>query len=160
MKRKEINEVFTPRNEFVNTLMYIDRNKEEKNLYRSVTASMHSFLCGESGSGKTWLYKKVFEEKRIKYIAINAANASRKKSITKELYDKCFDSGDPKKVGYKETKKAGVSVGVIAELVHEGEFVIPPEDKLRACYKELYERSAGGNTIIVLDNVETLFSND
>lgn len=160
LNRKEINEVFTPRSKDVNPLMYVDRAQHERNLYRSVSGSMHSFLCGESGSGKSWLYKKVFQEKGNNYIAINAANASRKGSITQELFDKCFNGGKEEKVGYKETKKAGISALGIAEIAHEAEYALPFIDKLKECYKYLYQKSNRSSTTIVLDNVETLFYNE
>ncbi|MFV1873178.1 MAG: AAA family ATPase [Oleiphilus sp.] len=160
MKRKKINEVFTPRRQNVNHLMYIDRAQSEKHLYRSVIGSMHSFLSGESGSGKSWLYKKVFEEENINYLAINAANASRKGSITQELYEKCFEGGDAEKTGYKETKKAGISVVGTAELSHEAEYKVPVSDKLKLCYEKLYKQSGKKTTTIVLDNIETLFDNE
>lgn len=160
LKRKEVNEVFTPRNKDVNPLMYVDRTQHERNLYRSVNGSMHSFLFGESGGGKSWLYKKVFKEEGNHFIAINAANASRKGSITQELYEKCFNGGKAEKTGYKETKKAGVSAVGMAELSHEGEYTLPFADKLKLCYKYLYDRSGKRNTTVVLDNVETLFENE
>jgi Cdc6-like AAA superfamily ATPase len=88
--RKEISDVFTPRNESVNKEMYISRGDHEKNLFRSIKGSMHSFLSGESGTGKSWLYKKVFSEKKINFKAVNCANASRQGSITDEIYSKCI----------------------------------------------------------------------
>jgi hypothetical protein len=160
MKRKNINEVFTPRNQTVNNAMYIDRADHEKRLYRSVTGTMHSFLSGESGSGKSWLYKKVFKDKNINFISVNAANVSRKGSLTDEIFEKCFRSVKATKVGYKETKKVGVSAIGTAELSHESEYIVNQYDKLLHCYENLYKSAGNRGTIIVLDNVETIFENE
>jgi hypothetical protein len=157
MRRKKINEVFTPRNQIVNTAMYIDRANLEKSLYRSVDGTMHSFLFGESGSGKSWLYKKVFKERKINFISINAANVSRNGSLTNEIFDKCFKDINATKVAYKETKKVGVTAIGTAEIAHEAEYEINQDDKLIQCYEYLYKSSGKKDTIIVLDNVETIF---
>lgn len=57
MKRKEPHEVFTPRQSEVNLDMYVHRPYHEKMLKRWLKETMHGFIFGESGSGKTWLYK-------------------------------------------------------------------------------------------------------
>ncbi|WP_176502729.1 AAA family ATPase [Cobetia sp. 5-11-6-3] len=152
-----MNEVFTPRNSSVNTSMYIDRGTHERALYRSVTGTMHSFLFGESGSGKTWLYKKVFADHNVVYLSVNAANVSRGGSLVDELYRRCFKDLKAQKVGYKETKKAGFSAIGTAELSHEAEFVLEEKDKLYEVYKYLYSKSNKKGATIVLDNIETMF---
>lgn len=159
MKRKNINEVFTPRNQMVNNAMYIDRTSHERSLYRSVNGTMHSFLFGESGSGKSWLYKKVFKDKNINFISVNAANVSRIGSLTDQVFEKCFKNLKATKVAYKETKTAGVSAIGKAELSHESEYIVSQDDKLMQCYDHLYRSSGKRATIIVLDNVETMFDN-
>lgn len=159
LSRKDVSEVFTPRNENVNTEMYIDRGAHEKNLYRSVKGSMHSFLYGESGCGKSWLYKKVFSEKNINFKAVNCANASRQDSITNEIYSKCFKPGTATKTAYKETKKAGIAFGATGELAHEGEYEVQQSDKLLKSYESLYNSCDKQQTIIVLDNIETISKN-
>ena len=160
MKRKQITEVFTPRNQRVNNVMYINRDQHEKQLLRSVKGSMHTFMFGESGTGKSWLYKKVFNDENINFEVTNCANASRNGSITDEIYSRCFKSGTSKKTAYKETKKAGIAALGTAELAHEGEYEILQSDKLLESYKHLYKKSKKQKTIIVLDNVETIFSNE
>jgi len=158
--RKLINEVFTPRSSNVNPGMYVERPALEKVLHRSVMGSMHSFLFGESGNGKSWMYKKVFHEHKVNHIVANCANASRKQSITEEIYSACIKPGNSTKTNYKETKKAGVSAGAVVELSHEGEYEILQKDRLLAAFEVLSKKSSGGKSVIVLDNVETIFGND
>lgn len=158
--RKDINEVFTPRNSDVNKKMYIERISLEKELIRSIRGSMHSFLFGESGNGKSWLYKKVFAEKNIDFVVANCASASMKKSIVDEIYDVCVENGTSKKTAYLETKKAGVKAIGTAELAHQGNYEIKQEDKLIESFKALNECSSSKPAVIVFDNVETIFKNE
>ena len=158
--RKEIGEIFTPRNSQVNSDMYIERQGLEKELYRSVNGSMHSFLFGESGNGKSWLYKKVLKDNNINYVVANCASASIKKSITDEIRSVCIDMGSSKKTGYKETKKAGFSAGATGEFSHEGEYVIHQQDSLLESFKSFNKQSSGHKSVIVFDNVETIFKNE
>lgn len=156
--RKKVSEVFTPRNPVVNIDMYIPRKSLEKKLFRSVEGSMHSFLFGESGNGKSWLYKKVFVDNKINYVTANCANASRKNSILEEIYSVCVSNGKGTKVGYSETKKTKVTAIVAeGELSHEGQYEILQEDKLIIAFRSLYKKSHGNKSVIVLDNVETIF---
>ncbi len=158
--RKAVNEVFTPRNSNVNADMYIGRPYLEKVLFRSVMGSMHSFLFGESGNGKSWMYKNVFYEKSINHVIANCANASRKNSITDEIYSVCVKTGSPTKTSYKEKKEAGISAGFAsADLSHEGEYQIKQEDNLITAFDSLSKVSSGSKSVIVLDNVETIFDN-
>lgn len=158
--REEINEVFTPRNSEVNENMYIEREALEKELFRSIKGSMHSFLFGESGNGKSWLYKKVFSDKKIDYVVANCARASMKKSILDEIYSVCVQNGSSQKVSFSETKKAGISAIGTAELAHQGNFDIKQEDKLIESFIALSRNSKSKPVVIVFDNVETIFKND
>jgi len=158
--RKEINEVFTPRNSEVNKIMYIEREALEKELIRSIKGSMHSFLFGESGNGKSWLYKKVFSEKKIDYVVANCASASIKKSIVEEIYSVCVQNGTSQKKSYSETKKAGIKAVGTAELAHQGNYEIKQEDKLIESFSALNSGKNSKPVVIVFDNVETIFNNE
>jgi hypothetical protein len=76
-----------------------------------------------------------------------------------EIYAKCFKAGTATKKSFKETKKAGASMCFSAELAHEGQYEIHSEDKLLQSYRHLYEKHSGQQTIIALDNIETIFGN-
>ena len=57
--RPPITDAFTPRGAEVNPEMYVHWPIHEKSLKRSVLGSVHTIVLGESGSGKSWLFKKV-----------------------------------------------------------------------------------------------------
>ena len=157
MARSEITDVFTPRHSTVNSSMYIERKRPETALIRSIKGSMHSFLFGESGNGKSWLYKKVFTEQKVVYVVANCANASIKNSVIEEIYSVCQEAGKSIKTGYTETKKAEL---LGSGLSHEADYEIIQEDKLLNSFKKLYQKSNKQKSVIVLDNVETIFDNE
>ncbi len=158
--RKKVNEVFTPRNSKVNPEMYVDRPKLEKLLLRSINGSMHSFLFGESGSGKTWMYKNLFNKEKINYTIANCANMARRLSVEKVIFDACVNPGTSIKVSYSETKKAGINGGIAkGEVSHKGEYEISSEDILITAYKNFGSKDNQNKSVIVLDNLEAIFTN-
>ncbi|MCA6556445.1 MAG: hypothetical protein IM583_07410, partial [Pseudanabaena sp. M114S2SP2A07QC] len=58
---KKPEEVFTPRASDINESMYVDRPDLEADLKKGLRSGMHLLIYGESGSGKTWLYKRVLK---------------------------------------------------------------------------------------------------
>ena len=158
--RKKIEDVFTPRNSDVNTKMYIKRPILEKELIRSIKGSMHSFLFGESGNGKSWLYKKLLAENNIDFVVANCASASIKKSLIDEIYSVSIEAGSTNKINYSETKKAGFSAIGTAEVAHQGNYEIKQDHKLLASFKALNQRTQSKPVVIVFDNVETIFKNE
>jgi predicted GTPase len=63
-KKNEIKKVFTPRNNTVNKKMYIHRKELELELKRKINGSKHILIYGDSGCGKSWLYKKVLSDEK------------------------------------------------------------------------------------------------
>lgn len=159
IQRKEISKVFTPRNENVNLDMYVARPELEKELLRSIKGSMNTLVSGESGNGKSWLYKKVLESEKINYVITNCANASRLGSLTDAIYKAVIPAGVASKTGFSESKKAGVSAFAFeGGLEHEAEFEISQDEPLLASFRWLSKKSHGNLSIIVLDNFETIFN--
>lgn len=155
-------QVFTPRRSEVNQDMYIHRGRHEKILLRWLEGSMHGFIFGESGNGKTWLYKNVFTEQRVNYRVANCTLSESKGSLRNEIYSVCMPENTVLKVGYNEKKDAGLdAVFASASISHEGKYEILQQDRLLAAFKKLSEESKGwGESVIILDNVETIFSNE
>ena len=124
-QRKDISKVFTPRSENVNLEMYVKRPELENELLRSIKGSMNTLISGESGNGKSWLYKKVIEGEDINFAIANCANASRFSSLTNAIYQSIIPTGSAAKTGYAETKKAEVKAVVFdGSLEHKAEFKI------------------------------------
>lgn len=156
-QRKKINEVFTPRKSNVNEEMYIDRGDAERNLAKSIERSLHVFLSGESGLGKSWLYKKLFKDLSVGSISINCSRVSGDCTFLDLIELKLFQGGGYEKVGYKQTKKAGVGVGVLkADLNCQSEYRALKKDRILVVFKRMAELMESSVKVIVLENVEMI----
>jgi hypothetical protein len=156
----KIPDVFTPRSSQVNLKIYVPRLDLERMLLRSVQGSMHSLLFGESGNGKSWMYKKVLDENDIAYKIANCANASRAKSLTQEIVSSLTEPGTAQRVGYTENKEATVKA-VIAEgkLVNQNQYKIHATEPLAEALAR-FRKSIGNRAgVVVLDNLESIFNN-
>lgn len=156
--RKKVNKVFTPRSADVNKKMYIDRPELEKALLRGVEGSMHSFLFGGSGNGKSWMYKRLFDKNNIRYRVVNCGSVNMCGSIMNEIYEVCVDNGHATKTGYKEKKEAAANMLALkAKVVHDAEFHLKREGKLEEAYSSLSQGKS--LAVIVIDNLEMIFKN-
>ena len=158
-KRPEIDEVFKPRNHEVNDQIYVHRPDLEKSLELGLSGSLHTVKYGESGSGKSWLYKKILQQRAANFVVVNGGNAARNKSITKEILSAIKPASVAKVVGYTEKGEAGLSVvGFQAKVDHQKSFVYDDLDPLFEAYSLLENKSKSGVSYIVLDNLELVFN--
>lgn len=155
-KRKRVRDVFTPRRSEVNELMYVDRPNLEEILFESLDSEIHTFLFGESGNGKSWLYKKVFADHETEYIVINSGSIRSSESITTEILNSLIQPGTARKVAYDEDK--GVSLdGVIAKggIKHSGKYKVHQKSPLLEAFQEFFKLSKQ-KKIIVIENMELM----
>lgn len=155
--RPQINEVFTPRGAVINKSIYIERPELEKELARALNGSLHAIIYGESGSGKSWLYKKVSDDLSWRFVVANCANASRVGSLTKEICDCVMPHGKPTLGGYTETKGANI---VGAKLEHQKKFDVRSREPLLDAFGEMNKQSGGQTSVLVLDNLESIFKSE
>jgi len=156
----KIPDVFTPRSSQVNLKTYVPRLDLERMLLRSIQGSMHSLLFGESGNGKSWMYKKVLDENDIRYRVANCANASRGKSLTNEIVSALTEAGTSQRVAYNESKEASVKA-IVAEgkLINQTEYRVYQNEPLAEALSR-FRKSLGQRTgVVVLDNLESIFNN-
>ncbi|QXE92425.1 ATP-binding protein [Geomonas subterranea] len=161
-KKFKINEVFTPRRADVNTSIYIARPNLEKELARSIQGSLHTLIYGNSGTGKSWLYKKVLADLNATYIVANCANATRMGTLTDEIYRSVVPCGTQNLESMEEEISANASM-VVANggLKSKRKYNITTEDPLLTAFQQL--RKSGGASaecVLVLDNLETIVNND
>lgn len=155
--RPQINEVFTPRGASINKNIYIERPDLERELTRALNGSLHAIIYGESGSGKSWLYKKVSDDIGWPFIIANCANASRIGSLTKEICDSVFPVGRSSIDGYTETKGANV---IGAKFEHQKKYNVKSREPLLDAFAELSRQSRGQPSVLVLDNLESIFKSE
>jgi hypothetical protein len=157
--RPDVNQVFTPRRTDVNRDIYVDRPNLEKELRRSLQGSLNTIVYGESGSGKSWLFKKVLSDLDAYVATANCANALRFNSLTKEIQD-VAGLEDPRRfVGHEEEISASANAvfaegGATSKRLYE----IAQGDPLLACFSTV-RRSAGNKPgVLVIDNLEMIFN--
>lgn len=156
--RKEITEVFTPRRSEVNVNMYVHRHRLELELSRAFKRNSHTLIFGESGNGKSWLYKKVLEDDGITYVTVNCANAARIKSLTKEICNCLIAPGTALNLGYNVEKVGELSAAFMKGTLKQNDrFDITQEEPLLMAFK-LYASANDQKKIIVLDNLESIFT--
>ena len=154
-------QVFTPRSPKVNTEMYVPRDNLEAALLRGLDGAKHLLLHGESGSGKSWLYKQVFHKNQITYEVVNLADASRFGSISGALQNIVNRRGEATKLGYKETKSATVNAGFAkGDLRHEANYELGQADPFEQCLRSIRDRAKTGKAVLVLDNLESVFGDE
>jgi AAA domain len=149
--------VFTPRGEF-NPRMYTPRSTLEKDFAQKLRVASHLILFGESGCGKSWLYRSFFASNAVYFKIVNLADASRNGRIAPEILRTVIGS-TPLLTGYEEKKTAQLGLpGVAAgSLDHVKKFEMPPEDPLRHAIREFRNQAGAGHAFLVFDNLERIF---
>jgi hypothetical protein len=157
--RHAVNEVFTPRRTDVNREIYVDRPELEKELRRTLDGSLHTIIFGESGSGKSWLYKKVLADMEAQTATANCANALRFHSLTDEIRQ-VVTSESPKRLS-EVAEEMGASVKVVfAEggLKSTRKYEVGESDPLLDCFRILREKAGSNIAVLIIDNLEMIFS--
>ena len=148
--------VFTPREPTV-TGMYVARPELEERLKQALRGTQHIVIHGESGTGKSWLYKKVLRDLGATLVMANLANASRLGSITAEIKNNVDRLAPVNKTGYMEAKHATVKA-VVADggLSHAGSYTIGQKEPFEASLEGLRAKAGGGVACMVFDNLEAI----
>lgn len=157
--RPQVSDVFTPRRPEVNQEIYVDRPDLQTELRRALLGSMHVVVTGESGSGKSWLYKKVLAD-MASYVAVaNCGNADRLASVTQEIVDAIVPAGTAELTSYDEGKEAKVkAIFAEGDLSHSKTFEIKPEEPLLRAFRVMRKAAGHGRlAVLVLDNLEAIF---
>jgi len=159
MSAVKISDVFVPRSPEVNYRSYVVRDYLEESLIEGVEGSNHLLLYGESGTGKSWLYKKVFQEKDIHYNIVDLALAAARSDLGAALRVTAEQQQPVKITGYKETKKASAKA-VFAEggLEHEKQYQMLDSDPFLECLKFTRAGAKKKKAVLVFDNFERILN--
>lgn len=140
--------------------MYIHRPALEAALKNGLRGNLHLLIHGESGSGKSWLYKKTLSDLGGKFLVANLANASRLGGISAELKNLIDREGKARKVSYEEEKSTELNAGLASGgLSHTGAFEIGQMEPFEACIASLRRQAGDREAVLVFDNLEAVFSN-
>jgi hypothetical protein len=152
-------QVFTPRSAEVNEEMYVPRPNLEKTLRKSLRGNLHILIHGESGTGKSWLYKKTLTDLGVPFIVANLANASRLGSIAAELKNLVDREGHAVKTSYEEEKTAEINALVAkADISHTGQYELGQMEPFEACLANLHKHAKNSTSVLVFDNLEAAFT--
>jgi hypothetical protein len=157
--RPKVNQVFTPRRTEVNRAIYVDRLDLENALKRALDGSLHAIIFGESGSGKSWLYKKVLSDIGAKIAMANCANASRLGSLTEEIKHVVVRE-EPRKLTEQIEEMNAAVKAVVAEggLKSSRKYIFSESDPFLDCVRLLREDAGKAPAVLVIDNLEMIFS--
>lgn len=154
--RPNPNSIFTPRSHNVNNEMYVDRPNLQERLQRAVNGSQHIAVFGDSGCGKTWLYQKYLQSKKIPYRVVDLSVAAGRG------LDHAFREALTDGHGWTPTSKAisdtgGADAGIKITRTREEQYSFfdqPPFDKL---VSEMAEKGRS-HKFLVFDNLEQVSS--
>jgi len=152
---KQPEDVFTPRAAKVNPIMYVDRPDLERALQSGLNGSLTLVIHGESGCGKSWLYKKVLSDLRAHYIVGNLAKAVSMGSIGAE-----FDNILANRPRKKEERRGGEgSIGVLGNtgtLTREETLEYGKRNSFELILEECRRQAGRARAVLVLDNWEQI----
>ena len=156
--KKRPEEAFTPRGEF-NPRMYTPRTSLESDFRTKLRQSSHLVLYGESGCGKSWLYRSFFSENAVTFKIVNLADASRNGKITPEILRAVDPTPGGQLTGYDTKKSAGGGVPFVANasLEQTNKYTVPAEDPLRSAIRLFRSHAGAGAAFLVFDNLERIF---
>lgn len=158
MKSLRHDEVFTPRGASI-TDMYIDRTDIENKMSELFTGEEIGYLTGISGSGKTWLYKKVFKDLECYYIVLSL-DLDYTTSIKELIAQFLGNSGVEKKKGSKRSLGAGLGFPwASAKTDKQTEFVYYENDIIKTLVSYVRSKAGKAPACIVFENVEQAMRN-
>lgn len=160
-KRPKVSEVFTPRRAKVNPAMYIERPHHERDLRRAVGGSLHAILTGESGSGKSWLYKHVAETDGWQMFHANASNAARHKSLS-AIIELAVREHDERRVTEFSQELGGEAkiFGLGGSGKAGRKYEVKRRELLLEAFKAARVKATTGLAVLVIDNLEAIFSKE
>ena len=161
MSRAEPEEIFNPRKEY-DPEMYIQRPDHEKQFKNALRNDLCILVHGQSGTGKTWLTRRVLLEEEYYFKQVNLASASTAKSISM-----CFQRIMARekwniRTRYSETKQASLKVPIAdGGVSHTAEYA-PDIDYFLEFLKFMKHRAPnkGRKRYIVFENFETIIDNE
>lgn len=159
-QQKRPGDVFTPRAATVNESMYVRRPKLEERLIDAIDANKYIVIHGESGNGKTWLYKRVFNDAGVHYDTVNLSTVINAGSLEEAFRQKLGEFGVGDKIAEETNASVGakpLNIGVDHNFRTESKFY--PKSPFVSLLQRIRYRANGNKAALVLDNFETIINN-
>lgn len=152
-------QVFTPRAANVNEAMYIRRPALEEAIQRALRSKFHFILHGESGSGKTWLYKSALAKINVSVFTINMANASRFDDLNAAFEQFVKGIRKERQVSRSTSTTGGFDAGVMnAERATDKQYELSEAEPFERCLQNISNKN--GTSVLVFDNFESIMDNE
>lgn len=153
--------VFTPKSFEVNDSMYVKRPELETRLIDAFPSNKFIVIHGESGNGKTWLFKKVFADEQIYYEIVNLGNAANEDSLDKAFNVKLAEWGSKQKSTEGTASSAGakpLGMGVEHRLDTSASYVA--KSPFYHVIEEIRRRAGNDQRCaVIFDNFEAIIEN-
>ncbi|WP_175405862.1 AAA family ATPase [Shewanella sp. MEBiC00475] len=161
MRRLKAESIFTPKGNSVNEKMYVPRSELETAFIKALRKPKHIIVHGESGCGKTWLYKKILAERKIKYEVLNAATVNTAGSISNAIRALTARLTPFETKSYEERKGATASVGVAkGDLQHTRKYDALPLEPYLELIRILYRNAGANDSFLVIENLEHIVKDE
>ena len=155
--RRVVNEVFTPRSPEVNKITYVNRPSLEDAISVALRSSLHLVISGQSGSGKTWLYRYSLRKASVPFDVINLASVSAN-SFRSAFQHFEARASSKRKTHYKESKQVrGNAILAHGQIETESTFEMLEQCNFYRCLKRI--KSGAKNSrycCLVFDNLESI----
>lgn len=155
MRRQDPHTVFTPRSGEVNEKMFVPRKELESALANALRGTKHILIHGQSGCGKSWLYKHRLSADGFRHLVAYMDNACRLGGLDAELRNLVERTGVARKRGYEEEKKAELGVVVKGKLGHTAKFEIGQKEPFEECLVALRNDAGSAPAFLVFENCES-----
>ena len=160
-RQKKPEDVFTPRAPMVNAAMYVARPEYETELRKALRSRYNIVIFGDSGCGKSWLYKKVFEEQRIEYETVDLSAVNSPDDADFALLEIVDRYGD----GWREAEKSAEAVkgampyDVGMKKTATTKFTRQEDPAFYQLCSMLRSRAKGRKALVVFENLEHVVHN-
>lgn len=154
-KTMEPSEVFTPRSHEVNSVMYVNRPEHEGALRRAVKTGYNIVVFGDSGCGKSWLYKKVFGDDNIHYQVVDFSAAQDADEVDIQILEAA--AAHDEWVAKSKTTKGGLQAkpaGVGGGYEESVEYVKPDASPFIQLLASVRRAAGKRAAFIVFENLE------
>ncbi|WP_081500676.1 AAA family ATPase [Dyella japonica] len=151
-------DVFTPRAASVNPKTYISRPDLEKGLRRSLDVPKHVVIHGESGSGKSWLYKKVLGELSYHIEIANMGLCATAGSIAEVLLQTICRESMAERTTLREL--GGGVPGFVSGSVKSQDKSVYSVDPFHSALESISTRAQNKPACLVFDNLEQVLQSE
>ena len=141
--------------------MYVDRGELEIRLKDALDGNKYILIHGESGNGKTWLYKKVLAEEGYHFTSVNLSNAVEYENISDVFADKLGNLNFVEQTGEDISTTGGVRPGGVGvEATSKIQHVRQAKSAFFNLVSLIRMQAGRGNAAIALDNYEQIIANE